>query len=48
MKKALFTYMIFLGGLLSTVYPKHTGTRMTMDLFLKATSGIRKDIGTAD
>jgi hypothetical protein len=48
MKKALFTYIILFGGLLLSSCVKHTGMRITMDMFLKATTGIRKDVGTAD
>lgn len=48
MKKTVLAYVIFLGGLLITSCVKPTGMRITMDIFLKATTGIRKDVGTAD
>ncbi|MBD1386450.1 hypothetical protein IDJ75_14285 [Mucilaginibacter rigui] len=48
MKKALFAYLILFGGLLLSSCVKQNGVRITMDIFLKATTGVRKDIGTAD
>ena len=48
MKKALVTYIILLGGLFFTSCLKPNGVHISMRLFLKATTGIKKDIGTAD
>jgi hypothetical protein len=48
MKKTIIIYVMFLGGLFFTSCAKKSNVRITMDILLKATSGIRKDIGTAD
>ncbi len=48
MKKRLLTYVFLLGGLLLSSCVKTKNMRITMDMFLKSTSGIKKDIGTAD
>jgi hypothetical protein len=48
MKKTLFAYLVLFGGLLLSSCVKQNGVRLTMDIFLKSTTGIKKDIGTAD
>jgi hypothetical protein len=48
MKRKLLAYIILLSGLLFTSCVKHNTVRITMDIFLKATTDTRKDIGTAD
>ncbi len=48
MKKTVLAYVVLLGGLLVSSCVKPANVRITMDMFLKATTGIRKDIGTAD
>ena len=48
MKKTVFGYILLLSGIFLTSCIKHTSVRTGMDVLLKATIGIRKDIGTAD
>ncbi|MET3979543.1 hypothetical protein ABIB62_002128 [Mucilaginibacter sp. UYP25] len=48
MKKTVLAYVFLLSGILISSCVKPTSMRITMDMFLKATTGIRKDIGTAD
>ncbi|WP_162499868.1 hypothetical protein [Mucilaginibacter terrigena] len=48
MKKNVFAYLVLISGLLLSSCVKQNSVRITMDIFLKATTGIRKDIGTAD
>ena len=47
MKKAVLGYVFLLGLLISSCV-KPNNMRTTIDMFLKATTGIRKDVGTAD
>ncbi|MCO5934519.1 hypothetical protein NAF17_03110 [Mucilaginibacter sp. RB4R14] len=48
MKKIALAYVVILSGLLVSGSVKPTNIRIAMNMFLKATTGIRKDIGTAD
>ncbi|MBB3967957.1 hypothetical protein [Mucilaginibacter phyllosphaerae] len=48
MRKNIIAYLVLLGGLLLTSCVKQQSARITLDVFLKATTGARKDIGTAD
>ncbi|WP_158596563.1 hypothetical protein [Mucilaginibacter phyllosphaerae] len=48
MKKNTFKYLVLLAGLLLSSCVKQSSVRITMDTFFKSTTGVRKDIGTAD
>ncbi|QXV64088.1 hypothetical protein INP83_13390 [Mucilaginibacter sp. 21P] len=48
MKKTLLGYILLLCGMFLSSCIKQTSVRTSMDVLLKATIGIRKDIGTAD
>jgi hypothetical protein len=48
MKRNLLAYIVLISGVLLSSCVKQTSMRTTMDIFLKATTGVRKDIGTAD